>query len=65
MGPDVLTECYAIASDPDELDRAILPREFVAKSSHASGGVWIVADFAPADGAVFPGGRPLTDSGPN
>ena len=62
VGPDVLTECYAIASDPDELDRASLPREFVAKSSHASGGIWIVADFAPETGAVFPGGRPLVDS---
>jgi hypothetical protein len=62
VGPEVLTECYAIASDPDEIDRASLPREFVAKSSHACGGVWIVADFAPEDGAVFPGSRPLAKS---
>jgi hypothetical protein len=61
VGRDVLTECYAIAARPEELDRASLPREFVAKSSHACGGVWIVADFAPANGLVFPGGRPLTD----
>lgn len=59
VGPEVLTECYAIVDHPDELERANLPREFVAKSSHASGGVWIVADFAPAEGAVIPAGRSL------
>ena len=32
--------------DVAKLDVSRLPREFVAKASHASGGVWIVADCA-------------------
>jgi hypothetical protein len=61
VGPDVLTESYAVVDDPGELDRAGLPREFVAKSSHASGGVWIVSEDAPPDGVVQPGDRPLPE----
>jgi hypothetical protein len=60
-GRECLTECYAVVSDPEELDRDTLPREFVAKSSHGSGGVWIVSERAPEEGLVLPGDRPLSD----
>jgi hypothetical protein len=54
-GPECLTECYAVVDDPDELDRASLPREFVLKASHGSGGAWIVSDAAPSEPLVSPG----------
>lgn len=54
-GPEFLTTCYAIVADPDELDPAGLPREFVLKASHGSGGVWIVSEAAPGEPFVTPG----------
>jgi TupA-like ATPgrasp len=48
-GARYLAQCYASATDPAEIDRSAIPREFVAKPSHASGGVWIVSDEAPAE----------------
>src|SRR5437867_114146 len=51
-GSEYLTECLAVVADARELDRTRLPREFVVKASHASGGVWIVSDGAPDQGVV-------------
>jgi hypothetical protein len=53
-GAQYLAQCHAAAADPGEIDRAALPREFVAKPSHASGGVWIVSDDAPAEMKIVP-----------
>jgi hypothetical protein len=47
VGPEVLTELYAVVSDPRSLDPARLPAEFVVKPNHASGLVWIVSDRVP------------------
>ena len=55
VGPEFLTECYAVADDPLEIDRSTLPREYVAKVSHGCGGVWIVGDQAPPELTVVPG----------
>jgi hypothetical protein len=52
VGAGVLTQCYAVVADVRQLKRQLLPREFVAKVSHGSGGVWIVADQAPAQARV-------------
>jgi len=57
VGTRYLTECYAVASDPAELDRSALPREFVAKVSHGCGGLWIVTDDAAVDGGFARGER--------
>jgi hypothetical protein len=46
VGADCLTECHAVASDPRDLDRQALPREFVAKVSHSYNAMWIVSDAA-------------------
>lgn len=43
-GREVLTECYAVVDDPAELDPSSLPREFVAKTNHGCGGMWVVSD---------------------
>jgi hypothetical protein len=51
-GPEYLTDCYAIVDDPLEIDQSTLPREFVAKVSHGSGGIWVIADHAPPGGKV-------------
>jgi hypothetical protein len=56
-GAQYLTECYAVVSDPAELERESLPRQFVAKVSHASGGIWIVSDAAPDPRTVVHGVR--------
>ena len=53
-----LAPVYATTRDLRSVDRSALPREFVVKASHASGGVLLVADWAsrehttptPADG---------------
>ncbi len=50
VGADVLPECYAVVDDPALIDRSALPREFVVKASHGSGGVWLVTEQAPLDG---------------
>src|SRR5207247_10626742 len=44
VGTECLTTCHAIVADARELDRARLPREFVAKARHGSGGVCIGSD---------------------
>jgi hypothetical protein len=54
-GPELLTECYAVVADPGQIDRASLPREFVLKASHSSGGAWIVSENAPGEPLVSPG----------
>jgi TupA-like ATPgrasp len=41
-------------SDPRDLERARLPREFVVKPNHASGAVWIVSDVAVPVAAALP-----------
>jgi len=63
-GSECLTDCYAVVDDPGQLDRASLPREFVLKASHSSGGSWIVSEGAPSEPLISPGARyepgPLT-----
>jgi hypothetical protein len=46
VGEQVLTQQYAVTDDPRTLDRADLPREFVLKVSHASGGSVFVGEHA-------------------
>lgn len=54
VGPELLTRCYAVVSDPRELSRSRLPREFVVKPNHCSGLIYIVSDQAPGAFAVTP-----------
>ena len=67
VGPEVLTELYAVVPDPELLDPAGLPREFVVKPNHASSLVWIVADWGPetpsisSNSAVIPSGQVTSD----
>ncbi|MBM4407591.1 MAG: hypothetical protein FJ038_03105 [Chloroflexi bacterium] len=49
VGRDVLPALHAVVADVSELDRRALPREFVLKPSHASGGVIVVSEAAPLD----------------
>lgn len=51
-GPDYLTECYAIVTDPAEIPWSDLPDRFVIKPTHASGAVILVDDRAPRDRAI-------------
>jgi TupA-like ATPgrasp len=44
VGKGVLTELFLVTDDPAEVRRERLPREFVLKVSHASGGTVIVGD---------------------
>jgi hypothetical protein len=46
VGEHVLTQLYAVTDDQYTLARADLPREFVLKVSHASGGSVIVGEHA-------------------
>ena len=46
-GPDVLTRVLAIG-DPADIDMSGLPREYVVKATHGSGGIVVVWDGAPA-----------------
>ena len=62
VGPDVLTELYAVVTDPTELDLAELPDQFVVKPNHASGLIWIVVDRLSSLG-VGSGGQASTPSG--
>lgn len=57
VGAEYLTTAYAVTDDVAELERGRLPREFVAKASHGSGGVWIVSDDAP-EGMHIEGSAP-------
>jgi TupA-like ATPgrasp len=52
VGPEVLTECYAVVEDPGDLDFDSLPREYVIKASHGSGGAWFVTEQAPTGGML-------------
>ena len=58
-GSDCLSDCYAIVSDVADLESLSLPRQFAAKSSHGSGGMWMVTDSAPLEGWVLPGDGPM------
>ncbi len=58
VGPEHLPGCHAIVGDPGELEPAGLPRQFVAKATHGSGGVWIVSDRAPAGITLDAPGNP-------
>jgi TupA-like ATPgrasp len=49
VGPQFLTELYLAAHDPEALQPAALPREFVVKASHGSGAVVVVSDTARPD----------------
>jgi hypothetical protein len=53
VGPQVLTELYAVVDRFEELDVGSLPERCVIKPSHGSGAVILVDDRAPAD-AVLP-----------
>jgi len=44
VGPDLLTQLYAVVSDPSTLNLSRLPSQFVVKPNHASGMIWIVRD---------------------
>ncbi len=52
VGPEVLTELYAVVADPTELEPDRLPERFVVKPNHASGMIWIVGDEAPSQQLV-------------
>lgn len=56
LGADALPHRYAAVRRAAELPWGDLPREFVLKAAHASGGVIVVADSASAD-ARLPSGR--------
>jgi hypothetical protein len=47
VGPEILTELYAVAENPESIPWHDLPAEFVCKASHASGGA--VITWADAD----------------
>jgi len=56
VGEHVLTRVYAIAEDPRAIDWGALPRTFVCKATHGSGGVIVVSDDADPD-ARLPAGE--------
>lgn len=47
VGTGVLTTVYANTNDVSSIDWATVPREYVAKVTHGSGGIIIVSDRAP------------------
>jgi hypothetical protein len=47
VGEHVLTQVYAVTDAPQTLVPSDLPREFVLKASHGSGGMVFVGDHAP------------------
>jgi hypothetical protein len=49
IGPQVLPDLIAVTDDASELRRLDLPANYALKASHASGGVVLVSDTAPAD----------------
>jgi len=53
VGPHYLNEVYAICSDVDDLDLALLPDRFVAKPTHGSKSLLIVDDKASLDEEHF------------
>src|SRR5262249_48921728 len=44
VGAAVLTELYAVTTDPGALRRDALPREFVVKGTHGSGATLLITD---------------------
>jgi len=46
VGKEVLTETYGIVSDAEDLSKLDLPRNYVVKASHGSGGVVLVWEGA-------------------
>lgn len=52
VGDEVLTTIYASTNDPSTIDWKSLPREYVAKVTHGSGGIIIVSDRAPEDATL-------------
>lgn len=46
VGPGYLPTAYALTPDPDSIDLASLPREYVVKATHGSGAVVVVCDQA-------------------
>jgi hypothetical protein len=56
VGEHVLTRVYAIAEDPRAIDWSAVPRTYVCKATHGSGGVIIVSDDADPD-ARLPAGK--------
>jgi hypothetical protein len=54
VGGHVLTQAYAITDDPDTIDWSTVPRQYVVKATHGSGGVIVVADQEDPD-ARLPG----------
>jgi hypothetical protein len=56
VGEHVLTRVYAIAENPRAIDWSALPRTYVCKATHGSGGVIVVTDDADPD-ARLPAGK--------
>ena len=56
VGEHVLARVYAIAEDPRAIDWSALPRTYVCKATHGSGGVIVVSDDADPD-ARLPAGK--------
>lgn len=49
VGEHVLTKAYAIVEDPRIIDWSTVPRTYVCKATHGSGGVIVVTDDADPD----------------
>ena len=45
----MLTKAYAITEDPGTIDWSTVPRNYVCKATHGSGGVIVVNDHADPD----------------
>ena len=52
VGQECLTECYGVYDDPWNIDWESLPREFVCKASHGSGGIVVVTELADEDSSI-------------
>ena len=49
VGAHVLTQAYAIVEDPRTIDWSTVPRTYVCKATHGSGGVIVVSEDADPD----------------
>jgi TupA-like ATPgrasp len=54
VGKDYLTELYLVATEPDEVRKEVLPREFAVKPSHGSSACLVVGQHAPTDATLPP-----------
>lgn len=54
VGSEILSETYALVSDPAELEPTKLPRNFVIKPTHGCGGLILVWDQAEPTGELPP-----------